>query len=82
MALKGLWGRRNMKFKLLLMCLLSSSSLSQAALPAPSLHSIPGVPGATLEIRFTNPQCGLHKYSEPIEANSGELLTAKPIDAY
>lgn len=58
------------------------SHQAMAILPAPSTHSIPGLEGASLEIRFTNPQCGTHFYSEPVETNSGGFVKAKPDNGY
>ena len=61
------------------------SLLSQSAfgsLPAPSVHDIPGLDGASLEVRFTNPSCSLHSYEEDVFSNNGDLLKAKPEGIY
>lgn len=50
--------------------------------PAPSFHDLPGIPGAKLEIRFSDPLCGAHPYAQPIETNSGAMVTGKPENVY
>ncbi|MCB0379010.1 MAG: hypothetical protein KDD33_11005 [Bdellovibrionales bacterium] len=61
---------------------LTFGAISHAQLPAPTVHQIPGLPGAELEIRFTNPQCEEHFYDSDVYSNSGELLKSKPKGVY
>lgn len=48
----------------------------------PNIHEIPGLPGAEIEVRFTNPDCGDHLYLEEVLSNSDELLLQKPKGTY
>ena len=58
------------------------TSISLAKLPSVSVHDIPGIEGASLEVRFTNPKCIVHDYEEEVFSNDGALLLAKPEGAY
>ena len=45
-------------------------------------HDIPGLPGTSIELRFSNPLCGEHIYEEEVLTNSGDRLTGKPANLY